>query len=179
MGFDVHQLDDGQWQVVCACGRGIKRGVNLPWRHHCATTGQMVMYTPEGFVWQTPTQPERPPRDAIDPLPATLVQHVGPGYFERARNFSTAAAAHRRAGRPKATDEQVAERFAICQTNACGLYKAIGEGSGTCLHKTCGCNLRAIGNEALLTPNKLRWADQACPVGKWPAVKNPLQATKL
>jgi hypothetical protein len=80
-------------------------------------------------------------------------------------NFSKAAVQHLAAGCPQATDEQVAERFAICQ--GCELFKPKAEGSGTCQHPSCGCSLKAVGVTGL---NKLRWADQKCPIDKWQAV---------
>lgn len=88
-----------------------------------------------------------------------------PGLIRKAANFTKATAAHVAAGRPEASDEQVAERFAKCQ--ACPLFKATSEGQGRCTHSTCGCNLKVVG---LKGRNKLRWADQKCPIGKWGAV---------
>lgn len=100
-------------------------------------------------------------------LPSTKPR--GPGIARKAANAARSTAKHVSKGSPKATDAQVAERFAICSSNACGLYDAKGDGRGTCLHATCGCNLRSVGDEDLL-PNKLRWADQECPVAMWPAI---------
>lgn len=98
----------------------------------------------------------------------SVVQRRGPGVARMAGNFAKAYASHVIAGRPQATDEQVAERFAICQ--GCELYKSTGEGRGQCLHESCGCYLKLVGVNGL---NKLRWADQACPLGKWQAVSPP------
>lgn len=93
----------------------------------------------------------------------------GPGALQLAGNFARAAAQHVRAGSPQATDEQVAERFSICQS--CELFKLIADGQGQCLHPSCGCNLKKVGLTGL---NKLRWAEQACPIGKWPAVSSAI-----
>jgi hypothetical protein len=82
-----------------------------------------------------------------------------------AGNFAHAAKAHFDAGMPQASDEQVAERFAICA--ACPLYKKKDDESGSCNHSKCGCNVKAVGLSGL---NKLRWAEQACPAGHWGAV---------
>lgn len=89
-----------------------------------------------------------------------------PSLLTKANNLAKAAYNHAAAGRPQATDEQVAERFAVCQ--ACEIFKPKGPGAGVCTHPSCGCNLKDVGIEGL---NKLRWADQACPLGKWGAIK--------
>lgn len=102
----------------------------------------------------------------------------GPSLLRQAANFSGAVARHIAAGRPQATDEQVAARWAVCQANQCGLFRLLGEGQGQCLHKSCGCSLKMVGSESSVAPNKLRWADQKCPVGLWQAIDSlspPLQ----
>lgn len=86
----------------------------------------------------------------------------------KAANFAMAAAKHVAAGRPMATDEQVAERFAICQ--ACPKFIEKGEGVGEC--SMCGCGIKAVGVEGL---SKLRWATEQCPLLKprWKAIPSP------
>lgn len=86
-----------------------------------------------------------------------------PSLIRKAANFTKAAVKHVAAGSPQATDEQVAQRFAICK--ACPMFKATGDGQGEC--SKCGCGLKAVGVAGL---SKLRWADQACPIGKWKAL---------
>lgn len=88
-----------------------------------------------------------------------------PSIVRKAANFTRAAVGHVKAGRPVATDEQVAERFAICQ--GCRLFNATSEGQGTCNHPSCGCDLKRVG---IGGKNKLRWADQKCPIGRWSSV---------
>jgi hypothetical protein len=90
----------------------------------------------------------------------------GPGLAQKAMNFAKAAAQHIAAGSPQATDRQVEERFAICK--ACELYSPKNENQGTCRHTSCGCALKTVGVGG---KNKLRWADQECPLKKWLAVK--------
>ncbi len=63
-------------------------------------------------------------------------------------------------GNPKCTEEEIAQRFEVCTT--CDLFQA-HEDSGVCTHPSCGCNL----NRKQVYLNKLAWADQACPIGKW------------
>ena len=103
---------------------------------------------------------------------------AGPSLARRAANFAKAAAGHVRRGLPKCTQEQIDARLAICQ--ACDLYqvnprpssRAQAEGSptgapaGTCTHSSCGCPVTRWGRFR----NKLAWADQACPLGKWAKV---------
>ena len=72
----------------------------------------------------------------------------------KARNFATSAAKHLAAGMPRATEEQVAERFAICQ--ACEHF------DGKACRK-CGCPI--VREKQYIS--KLSWAKESCPVGKW------------
>jgi hypothetical protein len=55
-----------------------------------------------------------------------------PGLLERAGNFARSAARHVAQGAPRCTDEQVAERFAVCQQ--CEHY------TGSACRK-CGCGV--------------------------------------
>lgn len=105
-------------------------------------------------------------------MPPRPVASDEPTLLQLGANFTRAARQHQAAGRPQATDEQVAERFAICASATCAnakgetYYKPAGDGKGRCLHPQCGCQLRSVSLEGL-APNKLRWADQACPLGLW------------
>jgi uncharacterized paraquat-inducible protein A len=59
-------------------------------------------------------------------------------------------------GFPKATRQEIMDRYNIC--NVCDLFdKEHMECS------VCGCNI----NTKRQFLNKLAWADQECPVGKW------------
>jgi len=78
----------------------------------------------------------------------------GPSFVTKAANFATSAAKHIAAGMPRATDEQVAERFAICQ--GCEHF------DGKACRK-CGCPV--VREKKFLS--KLSWAGESCPVGKW------------
>jgi hypothetical protein len=105
--------------------------------------------------------------------PTVTIVDRPPSLLRKAGNFVTAAAHHVAAGSPSATDEQVTERFAICQD--CELFEAkitVSETNqivqGTCNHPSCGCSLKRVG---LTGRNKLRWADQECPLKKWLAVE--------
>jgi len=98
------------------------------------------------------------PRDAYAQLikqfssnPVSLRQKVA--------NFAASAAKHVAAGMPQATEEQVAERFAICQ--ACEHF------DGTACGK-CGCPV--VRERKFLS--KLSWAGESCPVGKWGPVSS-------
>jgi hypothetical protein len=78
----------------------------------------------------------------------------GPSLVTKAANFAASAAKHLAAGMPQATDEQVAERFAICQ--GCEHF------DGKACRK-CGCPV--VREKKFLS--KLSWAGESCPVGKW------------
>jgi len=84
-------------------------------------------------------------------------------FAQKAASFTKAAARHVREGMPQATDEQVATRFAVC--HACPHFTSKGKGQGECAK--CGCGLKAVGVSGL---NKLRWAGESCPVGRWKAL---------
>jgi hypothetical protein len=77
----------------------------------------------------------------------------------RARNFATSAAKHLAAGMPRATQEQVAGRFSICQ--GCEHF------DGKACRK-CGCTV--VREKKFLS--KLSWANESCPVGKWGPVSS-------
>ena len=64
---------------------------------------------------------------------------------------------HIYAGFPKCTQQQILERFQIC-SDGCDMYNSK---DSTCM--MCGCNVN--GKKVFL--NKLAWADQECPLGKW------------
>lgn len=68
--------------------------------------------------------------------------------------FTAAAARHVAAGLPKASDEEVARRYSICQQ--CEHF------DGTACRQ-CGC---PIARERKFA-SKLAWAREKCPVGKW------------
>lgn len=93
-----------------------------------------------------------------DELRTALEEHLSgvsvPSFAQRLKNFAASAVKHVAAGMPMCTDEQVAERFAICQ--ACEFYQ-----DGTC--QKCGCPL---ARERKFI-SKLSWAKESCPVGKW------------
>lgn len=60
-------------------------------------------------------------------------------------------------GFPKCSYSEIQERFSICSTQ-CDMYN---KQDSTCL--VCGCNV----NNKKIFMNKLAWADQECPLGKW------------
>jgi hypothetical protein len=84
-----------------------------------------------------------------------------PGLGRRLFNFGKAAIAHAASGLPTCTQEQIDARLAICR--ACPLF----DGS-ICRHADCGCR---IGQQRKFL-NKLAWADQSCPLGKWNEERN-------
>ena len=89
-----------------------------------------------------------------------------PPLFQRLANFSRAAIAHALSGNPTCSQAQIDERLAICR--ACEKFKPDTDRPdlGVCTHSKCGCKVRR--EEKYL--NKLAWADQECPLGKWKRV---------
>jgi hypothetical protein len=85
-----------------------------------------------------------------------------PPLLQRILNFTAAATKHAIAGNPVVSEEVLKQRLDLCR--ACELYKpnnnAVG---GVCTHETCGCNIQ----DNLNYLNKIAWADQKCPIGKW------------
>jgi hypothetical protein len=77
-------------------------------------------------------------------------QFAGPGLLHKAGSFGKAIITHTLAGRPKVNDATHEARLRICR--ACMFFTPEPM---TCLK--CGCALEI----------KTRWADQACPIGKW------------
>jgi hypothetical protein len=73
------------------------------------------------------------------------------------KNFIKSLWFHVWLGFPKCTTEQIHQRFAIC-TEPCDMYNS---NDSTCM--MCGCNV----NNRRIFLNKLAWADQECPIGKW------------
>jgi hypothetical protein len=98
-------------------------------------------------------------------VPVTQEPASVPSAVRRAANFAKAAARHVAAGMPKCSQAQIEARLAVCR--GCHLYQvdAASEGttSGTCTHESCGCRL----SRRAAFRNKLAWADQECPLGKW------------
>jgi len=64
---------------------------------------------------------------------------------------------HIYAGFPKCTQQQILDRFQIC-SGGCDMYN---REDSSCM--VCGCNV----NNKKVFLNKLAWADQECPLGKW------------
>lgn len=125
------------------------------WRHTCQRCGG-VFDKPSPKYWAIcPMAPDAPPR--IPPL------------HQRLANFARAAIAHELAGSPTCTQEQIDERHAVCV--ACELYRPDKDNRaiGHCCHETCGCPITQLGRYV----SKLAWADQKCPLDKWPAIQGP------
>lgn len=85
-----------------------------------------------------------------------------PGLVQRAKNLGKATINHIKTGMKHCSEEQKQERFNICKSNKCGLFRVYGDG-GICAHSDCGCCIRSNGKFL----DKLSWADSKCPVGMW------------
>lgn len=77
------------------------------------------------------------------------------------QNFIKSLFFHVWLGFPKSTQEEISYRFEIC-TNNCDMYNKV---DSTCM--VCGC---FINNKKIFL-NKLAWADQECPLNKWPKIE--------
>lgn len=73
------------------------------------------------------------------------------------KNFIKSLFFHIYWGLPKCSQEQIAKRYATC-SGGCDMYN---KDDSTCM--MCGCNV----NNKKIFLNKLAWADQECPLGKW------------
>lgn len=74
--------------------------------------------------------------------------------LQKAKNFASSVAAHVSLGMPKATQEQIDQRFEICKS--CSFF------DGKACMK-CGCPI--VRERTFIS--KLGWANEKCPEGKW------------
>jgi rRNA maturation endonuclease Nob1 len=72
------------------------------------------------------------------------------------RNFIKSFLFHVYAGFPKSTQQEINYRYNICAD-----CESFDKEEHQCLE--CGCNV----NNKKIFMNKLAWADQKCPLGKW------------
>jgi hypothetical protein len=71
-------------------------------------------------------------------------------------NFLKSLFKHLRSGRPKSSQSLIDFRFDICSS-----CDKMDKYNNECI--VCGCNI----NNKKIFMNKLAWADQKCPIGKW------------
>jgi len=109
------------------------------WRHQCALCKLFVRN-----------------QQATIPCARVEVALQPPSLPRRLANFAQAATKHLVAGMPQALPFEIERRFTICQ--ACELFDG-----RICTHSSCGCHVSSSANFL----NKLAWAEQQCPVGKW------------
>lgn len=77
--------------------------------------------------------------------------------IQKIKTFLKSLWFHIWSGFPKSSQEEINFRFKIC-TQECDMYN---KEDSTCM--MCGCNI----NQKKIFMNKLAWADQECPQGKW------------
>jgi hypothetical protein len=80
--------------------------------------------------------------------------------IQRVKTFIKSLLFHVYAGFPKSTIDEINTRYKICLS--CDMHD---QKLGQCL--VCGCNI----NTKKIFMNKLAWADQQCPLGKWDKIK--------
>lgn len=78
------------------------------------------------------------------------------GMPTKIKNFTKSLVRHVPSGSRLCSDDTIQKRFDICKL--CELFDAK---KSVC--KECGCSLKATHNFL----NKLAWADEECPIGKW------------
>ena len=71
-------------------------------------------------------------------------------------NFIRSFISHISKGSPKSSQKLIDHRYSVCIS--CDTFD---KDNSQCME--CGCN---INNQKILL-NKLAWADQKCPLGKW------------
>lgn len=88
-----------------------------------------------------------------------------PSFVRRVRNFARATSRYVVAGRPQRSEIEINEILEThCKT--CEYYDG-----QICTHKDCGCPVARAGRWR----NKLAWATESCPIGKWgPNVLTPV-----
>jgi hypothetical protein len=80
-------------------------------------------------------------------------------FITRLQTFAKSLIWHISRGFPKSSKKQILQRYEICIS--CDKYD---KKNTQCL--ACGCNIST--KKTFL--NKLAWADQQCPIGKWDRV---------
>lgn len=76
------------------------------------------------------------------------------------KTFIKSLVFHVYSGFPKSTKEEIIYRYNICLS-----CEEFNHEKSVC--KVCGCNLSTQSKFL----NKLAWADQECPIGKWPTIQ--------
>ena len=77
-------------------------------------------------------------------------------FFIRLITFIKSLYFHIGAGLPKSTQDEINYRYSVCID--CDQFNS---NKSECY--ICGCNI----NQKRIFLNKLAWADQECPIGKW------------
>lgn len=101
-----------------------------------------------------PAYPREPKPGFAPPAPALAREADPVSWLQKAKNFAVATAKHVAAGMPTASDEEILDRWKICQ--GCEFLK-----NDAC--SKCGC---PVSRDRKFV-SKLAWADQSCPEGKW------------
>jgi hypothetical protein len=114
------------------------------WRHACRRCG----------ITRESSRPRlvRACRGAVRP--------AGPSNAERAASLAGAAARWAAAGHPLRGEPEVRRIFQE-HCRPCEHFEPRGDDAGTC--RLCGCRLKEAGGIL----NKIRWATENCPAGKW------------
>lgn len=140
------------------------------WKHVCSQCGKE--YTTSTQRYQVECFGPAPIKEVIivpeESIPEPQPEPEMPVLTSRLATFGKAAISHFLKGSPTCSQEQIDERAKICLS--CPFFAhqtgSATPGEGYCMHEGCGCNIST--NMKYL--NKLAWADQQCPDGKWGTV---------
>ena len=125
------------------------------WQHRCEAC-RLSVRSKKATLACALVSTDTSPVPEVAPQPPKKAIPIEPSLPRRLANFTQAAASHLLAGLPQASQTEIDRRFAICQT--CQHFNG-----RHCTHTSCGCTV----SSELKFLNKLAWADQRCPVGKW------------
>lgn len=96
----------------------------------------------------------------------TIQPKAEPSFAKKLINFTKAFVNHAKTGFKQASEQEIEQRLEICRS--CELFKVLNnDGAGVCTHDSCGCNISDVQTFF----NKLAWADQSCPQGKWKQIE--------
>lgn len=84
-------------------------------------------------------------------------------FGQKVINFIPALTSHILSGAPKSSPEEISRRLEICRGCPLFISSNAEKTAGICGHNACGCNIK----DTQTFWNKIAWADQSCPIGRW------------
>ena len=96
------------------------------------------------------------------------IGETGTFMISKIKTFLKSLWFHVWSGFPKSTQSEINFRYSICL-----LCDSFDKQHSEC--SECGCNI----NNKKIFMNKLAWADQECPIGKWTKINTYEKSTKI